>query len=137
MTQEDKTADIYAQIGSDAPFYALVEHFYAGVETDMLLRSLYPADLTESKWHMALFFIQRFGGSAQYGAERGHPRLRMRHVPFRIGRQESSAWLRHMSDALDAVPELAPFRADLDRYFVESAAFLINHTDVPTIALSE
>lgn len=137
MSQEDTTADIYAQIGSDAPFYALVEHFYASVETDALLRPMYPSDLTLSKRHMALFFIQRFGGSTQYDTERGHPRLRMRHVPFRIGPQESAAWLRHMSDALDAVPELAPFRAELDRYFVSTAVFLVNRTEVPAISLSE
>ena len=137
MNQQDKTADIYAQLGSDAPLYALVEHFYAGVEKDTLLRPLYPSDLTRAKEHLAWFFIQRFGGPTRYGEQRGHPRLRMRHIPFRIGPPESAAWLRHMSAALDAVPELAPFREDLNRYFVESAAFLINHSEVPAIALSE
>ena len=97
MSQEDKTADIYTQIGSDAPFYALVEHFYAGIETDALLRPLYPSDLTHAKAHLAWFFIQRFGGPTRYGEARGHPRLRMRHVPFRIGPQESAAWLANMA----------------------------------------
>lgn len=135
MSQEDKTAEIYAQIGSDAPLYALVEHFYAGVETDALLRPLYPSDLTHAKEHLAWFFIQRFGGPTRYGEARGHPRLRMRHVPFRIGPQESAAWLANMARALDAVPELAPFRADLDRYFTDSAAFMVNHSEVPAITL--
>lgn len=132
---EDKTAEIYAQIGSDGPFYALVDHFYAGVDADPVLRPLYPSDLTHAKQHLAWFLIQRFGGPTRYGDERGHPRLRMRHIPFRIGPEESAAWLRHMGGALDAVPEFALFRADLDRYFTESAAFMINHSEVPAITL--
>lgn len=134
---EDKTAEIYAQIGEDGPFYALVDGFYAGVEADAVLRPLYPADLTRAKQHFAWFLIQRFGGPARYGEERGHPRLRMRHVPFRIGANESAAWLKCMADALDAAPAFAPFRADLDRYFADSAAFMINHSEIPAISLSE
>ena len=130
---EDETAEIYGQIGSDQPFFALVDAFYAGVEADLVLRPLYPDDLSEAKRHLALFLIQRFGGHSLYGGERGHPRLRMRHVPFRIGRAESRAWLRHMAAAVEATPEFLPFREILGRYFAESAAFLVNHTEVPSI----
>ena len=130
---DDETTEIYGQIGSDAPFYALVNTFYAGVEADTTLRPLYPADLSDAKRHLALFLIQRFGGHSQYGDERGHPRLRMRHVPFRIGQGESDAWLKHMTAAVEATPEFAPFREALSRYFAESAAFLVNHTEVPAI----
>ena len=130
---EDETAEIYGGIGSDTPFYALVDAFYAGVEADETLRPLYPADLSEAKRHLALFLIQRFGGHSQYGDERGHPRLRMRHVPFRIGQTESAAWLKQMRAAVQATPEFAPYTATLDRYFADSAAFLINHAEVPSI----
>lgn len=130
---EDETTEIYARIGSDEPFYALVEAFYAGVEADPLLRPLYPDDLTQAKQHLALFLIQRFGGHPQYGAERGHPRLRMRHLPFRIGPAESDAWLRCMSHAVATVPAFAPFQAILQRYFADSAAFLINHHEIPAL----
>ena len=121
---EDQTTQIYAGVGSDQPFYDLVEAFYQGVEKDSLLRPLYPDDLTHAKQHLAWFLIQRFGGPARYGQERGHPRLRMRHLPFQIGPRESAAWLAHMTAAIDAVPEFAPYREILDRYFAESAAFL-------------
>ncbi len=130
---EDPTAEIYAQIGDDRPFYELVAVFYTGVEADPALRPLYPDDLTQAKEHLALFLIQRFGGHAQYQAERGHPRLRMRHIPFQIGAAESEAWLRHMFHALDTVPAFAPFRSILQAYFAESAAFLINHSEVPSL----
>jgi hemoglobin len=130
---EDPTAEIYAQIGDDQPFYDLVDVFYAGVDADPILRPLYPDDLTKAKEHLALFLIQRFGGHARYQTERGHPRLRMRHVPFQIGPVESEAWLRHMFHAVDTVPEFSPFRDILRSYFSDSAAFLINHSEIPAL----
>ena len=132
---EDPTAEIYAQIGDDQPFFDLVDAFYREVETDPVLRPLYPDDLTNAKAHLALFLIQRFGGSDRYHQERGHPRLRMRHVPFQIGRAESEAWLGHMFRAIDAVGAFAPFRGILHRYFADSAAFLINHNEVPSLEI--
>lgn len=131
---DDPTVEIYERVGSDAPFYALVDAFYDGVETDQTLRPLYPNDLTKAKEHLALFLIQRFGGHAAYGDRRGHPRLRMRHVPFRIGVAEKDAWLTHMSAAVDATPAFAPFRDVLQRYFTDSANFLVNHSEIPSLS---
>lgn len=131
---EDETTAIYARIGEDGPFFDLVEAFYRGVEADALLRPLYPDDLTRAKQHLAWFLIQRFGGPARYGEERGHPRLRMRHVPFRIGLAESRAWLRCMAAAVESTPAFVPSAGILDRYFADSAAFLINHSEIPAIA---
>ncbi len=130
---EDPTAEIYAQIGDDQPFYELVDVFYAGVEADPVLRPLYPDDLTKAKEHLVLFLIQRLGGPAQYQTERGHPRLRMRHIPFQIGIAESDAWLRHMFHAVDTVSAFIPFRDILQSYFSDSARFLINHNEVPSL----
>ncbi len=131
---EDETTAIYARIGDDGPFFDLVEAFYQSVEADVLLRPLYPGDLTQAKQHLAWFLIQRFGGPARYGEERGHPRLRMRHVPFRIGPAESRAWLRCMTAAVESTPAFAPFRDILGRYFADSAAFLINHNEIPALS---
>lgn len=124
---DDETALIYERVGGPEPFWALVEEFYKGVQNDTVLRPMYPADLTAAKEHLALFLIQRFGGPSDYGDKRGHPRLRMRHVPFQIGPAERDAWLRNMEAAVEAVPELVPYRDVLKRYFVDSAAFLVNH----------
>ena len=130
---EDPTTEIYAQIGDDQPFYELVDVFYAGVDADPVLRPLYPDDLTQAKAHLALFLIQRFGGHAGYQTQRGHPRLRMRHIPFQIGAAQSEAWLRHMFHAVDTVPAFVPFRDILRSYFSDSARFLINHNEVPLL----
>ncbi len=132
---DDRTTEIYDALGGDGPFYQLVEEFYRGVEADAALRPLYPDDLTHAKEHLALFLIQRFGGHGAYGEQRGHPRLRMRHVPFRIGPAERDAWLACMAAALDATPAFAPFRESLDRYFLDSARFLVNTDTVPAITL--
>lgn len=133
---EDPTTQIYPALGSDQPFYDLVEAFYRGVDADPVLRPLYPTDLTHAKQHLALFLIQRFGGHTTYGEQRGHPRLRMRHVPFRIGLAEHDAWLHCMDDALDATPVFAPFREILNRYFRDSARFLVNTDTIPEIELT-
>ena len=103
--------DFYQRVGGERTFRALVERFYAGVATDPLLRPLYPEqNLGPAADRLTLFLIQYWGGPNTYSATRGHPRLRMRHVPFTIGSAERDAWLRHMSDALASLeldPELA------------------------------
>ncbi|MDQ2799163.1 MAG: globin [Armatimonadota bacterium] len=131
---DDETVRIYPALGDDQPFYDLVEAFYQGVAADPVIRPMYPADLTHAKQHLTWFLIQRFGGPTRYGEERGHPRLRMRHVPFRIGPAESEAWLRCMNAAIDSLPAFIPFRESMRRYFADSAAFLINHSDIPAIS---
>jgi hemoglobin len=91
---------LYERVGGEQFFIDLVDRFYLGVAGDPLLRPLYPDDLREASRHLALFLVQYWGGPGTYSEERGHPRLRMRHVPFVIGPAERDAWLRHMLGAL-------------------------------------
>jgi hemoglobin len=122
-TQQDT---LYERVGGE-PFYtALVDRFYAGVERDVLLRPLYPADLSSSRRHLALFLAQYWGGPPTYNAERGHPRLRMRHVPFKIGRAERDAWVRHMRAAVESSDAGSDDAAALIDYFETAATSLIN-----------
>jgi hemoglobin len=105
---------LYEQVGGQLFFERLVAGFYEAVEKDELLRAMYPADLTESKRHLTLFLVQYWGGPDHYMQERGHPRLRMRHAPFRITKQARDAWISAMGTALDGV------RSELtDEQFVE------------------
>lgn len=122
----DPLAAIFKSVGDSEPYYRLVDLFYSGVETDPLLRPLYPADLTEPKRHLALFLIQRTGGPQTYSQERGHPRMRARHMPFRIGVDERNAWMVHMTAALESVPEFADAKEALLSFFSDFATFLIN-----------
>jgi hemoglobin len=95
--------NLYDAVGGQPFFDELVERFYRGVAVDPLLAPLYPDDLSGPKRHLALFLGQYWGGPTTYSDERGHPRLRMRHVPFVIGEDERDAWLRHMAAALDSL----------------------------------
>jgi hemoglobin len=94
-------ATLYDQVGGHGFFQRLVENFYAEVEKSELLRPMYPEDLTDSKRHFEMFLEQYWGGPRDYSKERGHPRLRMRHAPFRIDRAARDAWLAAMSSALE------------------------------------
>src|SRR5262245_14178033 len=108
---------IYQSVGGDEPYFRLVDEFYKGVEIDSVLRPLYPQDLSESKRNLAQFLIQRTGGPMTYSMERGHPRMRQRHMPFRIGLAERDAWMKHMTNALNSVPEFAPHTLELTEFF--------------------
>jgi hemoglobin len=126
---QDPLALIYRDIGSDEPYHRLVEAFYEGVESDPLLRPLYPEDLSDAKRNLALFLIQRTGGHPTYSNERGHPRMRARHMPFKIGLPERDAWLKNMGGALDRTPEFAGHRDEIEAFFLSFATFLMNSPD--------
>jgi hemoglobin len=117
---------LYDRVGGEAFFTGLVDRFYAGVALDLLLRPMYPDDLGEAASHLALFLIQYWGGPRTYSDTRGHPRLRMRHAPFRVDEAARDAWLAHMRDALDAVELDVADRAELDAYFDMAAHQLRN-----------
>ncbi len=116
----------YERWGGEAFFTALVERFYEGVSADPLLRPMYPDDLAESKAHLAMFLMQYWGGPPTYNEQRGHPRLRMRHAPFVIGRAQSEAWLAHMTDAVAASGLDADDQGELLEYLTMAAQNLIN-----------
>jgi hemoglobin len=117
---------VFDRVGGQPFFDRLVERFYEGVSGDPILRPLYPEDLSEPKRHLALFLGQYWGGPATYNAERGHPRLRMRHVPFVIGLAERDAWLAHMTNAVRASGVPAPIETELIEYFEMASRSLIN-----------
>ena len=125
---------VFEQVGGMQTFEKLVDAFYAGVETDPILRPLYPAQLDAARRHTALFLAQYFGGPTTYSEERGHPRLRMRHAPFQIGPTERDRWLDHMLAALDQVGIPEPAHTIMANYFSSTATFLINN---PTIRVSD
>lgn len=120
---------IYELAGGQEPLMKMVAHFYRSVESDPILRPLYPEDLRESAWWTALFIIQYCGGPSDYSGTRGHPRLRMRHYPFAIGRRERDAWVHHMSAAVEAEIEDERAKKFLLDYFDRTATFLMNRSE--------
>ncbi len=94
---------VFDAVGGAEFFVRLVDDFYDRVAADELLMAVYPDDLSEPRRTTAGFLAQFWGGPPHYSEERGHPRLRMRHAPFAIGRPERDAWVGHMLAALDVV----------------------------------
>ena len=117
---------MYDRVGGEEFFVALVDRFYAGVSLDPVLRPLYPSGLEESREHLAMFLVQYWGGPTTYSDRRGHPRLRMRHAPFVIGDAERTAWLRHMTAAVEAAGLPAEDERELLDYFTMAARSLVN-----------
>ena len=118
---------VYELAGGEETFRELVRRFYARVATDPVLRPVYPEqDLAGATERLTLFLIQYWGGPTTYSEERGHPRLRLRHQPFAIGRRERDAWLGHMTAAVDSL-DLAPgLRKALVDYFEAASTGMIN-----------
>jgi hemoglobin len=117
----------YDEIGGAPTFDGIVSRFYAIVETDPVLRPLYPDEhLEAAAVRLRMFLEQYWGGPRTYSDQRGHPRLRMRHAPFVIGLRERDAWLAAMSTAVDGA-ELEPAaRERLWNYLVMAADSMVN-----------
>lgn len=139
MSADHEEPTLYDTVGGEAFFERLVDRFYEGVATDVVLLPLYPEapDLTGARRRLHLFLMQYWGGPTTYMDERGHPRLRMRHMPFRVGPTERDRWLVHMAAAVEAScaelgPELGPGVQDqLMGYFTPAAEHLRNDTGLP------
>ena len=119
-------AAVYAAIGEEG-FARLVRGFYQQVPDDPVLGPMYPShDLPGAEQRLRDFLIGRFGGPARYVEERGHPRLRMRHLPFAIDGEARNRWVALMDRALGeaALPREAD--AVLRNFFDSTATFLRN-----------
>ena len=117
---------LYEVLG-ESGFERLTQAFYARVPDDDILGPMYPAGQTEAaRVQLRDFLVGRFGGPQRYIEQRGHPRLRMRHMPFPIDERARDRWMELMSQALDEAgfePEVSAF---LLRYFADTATFMIN-----------
>ena len=118
----------YDSVGGEETFRRLVHRFYQGVADDPVLRPLYPeADLSGAEERLRMFLVQYWGGPRTYQEQRGHPRLRMRHVPFKVGPAERDAWLHHMRESI-AELELPPsLEVPLWDYLEMAAHSMVNH----------
>lgn len=120
--QRSTSGTFYEQVGGEATFHQIVARFYQEVAKDELLRPLYPEeDLGPAEQRLRLFLMQYWGGPHTYSDQRGHPRLRMRHAPFKIGPAERDAWLRCMRIAVDE-QDLDPAHRDQLWDYLEMAA---------------
>lgn len=117
----------YELMGGRATFERLVYGFYAGVAGDPELRALYPEeDLGPAAERLTGFLEQYWGGPKTYSEQRGHPQLRMRHMPFAVTPTQRDRWLHHMLASLSAL-DLAPeYDIALRDYLTRAAYSLVN-----------
>jgi hemoglobin len=120
----------YDAVGGAETFDAIVSRFYAQVPEDEILREVYPADdLAGAEERLRMFLEQYWGGPRTYSDRRGHPRLRMRHAPFRITPIERDAWLRCMHTAVASIDSQTlddEHRRELLDYLEMAANSLVN-----------
>ncbi|HBS29897.1 MAG TPA: hemin transporter [Phycisphaerales bacterium] len=123
---------LYMRIGEEG-FTRLVRAFYAQVPDDDILGPMYSRSVQEhgqtigdAERRLREFLIQRFGGPDRYSQERGHPRLRMRHAPFRIDARGAERWIALMERAMEETNIGEEHRAILRPYFRATAAHMVN-----------
>lgn len=122
----DPLASLCDVVG-EARLRALVAAFYRRVRTDDLIGPMYPPDdWAGAEKRLADFLIYRFGGPPTYLEERGHPRLRGRHLPFAIGEAERDRWLQLMELAMTEIDLPAEAVPLLLGFFAQVADFMRN-----------
>ena len=128
MTESARS--FYDEVGGHETFRTIVSRFYQQVREDEILRPLYPEDELEAAEVRLLMFLEQYwGGPRTYSDQRGHPRLRMRHAPFRIGFLERDAWLRCMHTAVAEIDSETlddPHRKALLDYLQMAAHSMVN-----------
>ncbi len=117
---------VYEALGEEG-LARLVAAFYRQIPTDDLLGPLYPPDdLAGAEQRLRDFLVYRFGGPDRYIQERGHPKLRIRHVGFAINRSVRDRWMQLMNAALDESGTPPAAATAIRKFLDEAATFLIN-----------
>lgn len=124
---EHEEQTFYEAIGGYPTIAAIVDRFYEGVAGDEVLRPLYPEeDLAPAAERFTMFLVQYWGGPTTYSERRGHPRLRMRHAPFRVTPEARDHWLVHFRAGLDAADLPPELDAQFWDYVTHAAQFMVN-----------
>ena len=114
-------------LGGEVAIRAIVDRFYDIIDADApTLRALLPANDSVSRDKLYAYLVEWTGGPALYTPERGHPRMRMRHLPFPIGEDEVTQWLDCMARALDDNDVTGDVRTFLDERLTALAHHMRN-----------
>ncbi|MCA9390623.1 group II truncated hemoglobin [candidate division WWE3 bacterium] len=117
------------QIGGESVIRILVDKFYDYMDQlpeVEVIRKLHQEDLTEAREKLFEFLVGWSGGPPLYISKYGHPRLRMRHMPFPIGEKERDQWMLCMRKALEDSEIDPSVKARLDGQFLHIADFMKN-----------
>ncbi len=117
----------YEELGGDSRVRELVDAFYDRIDAEApTVRAMLPANDAGSRRKLYEFLSGWLGGPPLYVSKRGHPRMRMRHLPFAIGADEAAEWMRCMRLALDDTGVGEPLRSFLDERLTMMADHMVN-----------
>ncbi len=134
MTDVETTISTFERIGGPVIIDCLVEDFYHRMNTlpvAATIRAMHSTDLDSIKSVLKRYLTEWTGGPKLYSVEKGHPRLRQRHLGFKIGNAERDAWLLCMRGALGAAIEDVQARQELDAALTKLADWMRNQADNP------
>jgi hemoglobin len=134
MTEVEAVVSMFERVGGAPTIDRLVESFYARMdslpEADVI-RAMHAPDLGPTKDVLKRYLGEWMGGPKHYSAERGHPRLRQRHMGFAIGDAERDAWLLCMRGALEEAIEDADARQEIYGLMAKLADWMRNQAGNP------
>jgi len=125
---------LFIRVGGEAAVDRLVEAFYRRMDSQPEargIRAMHEADLSPTKDVLKRYLGEWLGGPKLYSQERGHPRLRMRHLRFAIGPSERDQWMACMDGALGEVIDDAGLREQLRNNFYKLADWVRNDKENP------
>ncbi len=129
---ETRKISSYERLGGEDALRALVDRFYDHMETlpeAKAIRDLHAKNLRSARGKLFMFLSGWLGGPDRYIAAFGHPRLRARHLPFSIGREESDQWMLCMRKAFDEMEIDSEFRDQLLSALDQTATHMINRSE--------
>ncbi|NUR13342.1 MAG: group II truncated hemoglobin [Bradyrhizobium sp.] len=118
MSDSDVAISMFERIGGSATIDLLVDRFYARMDTlpeAKIIRAMHADDLTSITDVLKRYLTEWTGGPRLYSVEKGHPRLRQRHIGFAIGDAERDAWMLCMRSAMEETITDAVARQDLGK----------------------
>ena len=132
MADEDRTTGTqtaFDRLGGEVMVRRLVDRFYDLMELEpayAALRAMHPTTLEGSRDKLFWFLCGWLGGPDHYIQRFGHPRLRMRHMPFAIGIAERDQWLACMAQAMAELQLDAALAQRLAESFFNTADWMRN-----------
>jgi hemoglobin len=118
MSESDVAISMFERIGGSVTIDRLVDRFYDRMDTlpeAQIIRAMHAANLGAIRDVLKRYLTEWTGGPKLYSVEKGHPRLRQRHIDFAIGDAERDAWMLCMRGALEETVVDTAARQDLDR----------------------
>lgn len=134
MSEVDEKLSMFERIGGAVIIDRLVESFYLRMDTlpeAKTIRAMHAADLGQVKSVLKRYLSEWTGGPKLYSPEKGHPRLRQRHMGFPIGNAERDAWLLCMRGALEETVADAAARTEIDAALTKLADWMRNQAGNP------